>query len=69
MNYPTHRFSGYPGTWVTAEAYAKLHTALQEIADQDPAENALDPQWAARIAREAVDDHCPRCGADGYWHC
>lgn len=30
--------------------------ALEEIANQDWAENCLDPQWAARIARAALDN-------------
>lgn len=29
--------------------------ALEEIRDQDWTENALDPQWAARIAKEALN--------------
>ncbi len=49
-------------TWAAqAEANARLIAAapdlleaLRLIAEQDPAENALDPQWAARIARAAI---------------
>ena len=29
----------------------KLADALRDIAKQDPVEMALDPQWAARVAR------------------
>lgn len=32
----------------------KLVDTLKEIRDQDPVENALDPQWAARLAKEAL---------------
>ena len=28
--------------------------ALEQIMGQDPVDNALDPQWAARIARETL---------------
>jgi len=34
---------------------ARLREALEQIKDQDPVENALDPQWAARVAREALN--------------
>jgi hypothetical protein len=40
------------------EVYEKLEryeAALKEIRDQDWVENCLDPQWAARIAQEALD--------------
>lgn len=36
------------------EELSRLKSALEEIRDQDPVENALDPQWAARIAKEAL---------------
>ena len=32
-----------------------LTEALFEIRNQNPIENALDPQWAARIAKNALD--------------
>lgn len=32
----------------------ELARVLEEIRDQDPVENALDPQWAARIAAAAI---------------
>lgn len=36
---------------------ARYRTALREIADLDPVEAALDPQWSARVAREALNTH------------
>jgi hypothetical protein len=37
----------------------ELERALRDIRDQDPTENALDPQWAARIARQALNPKAP----------
>jgi hypothetical protein len=33
----------------------RLREALQEIADADPVDMALDPNWPARIASAALD--------------
>lgn len=35
----------------------KLIETLQEIARQDPIEAALNPQWAAMIARHRLDEY------------
>jgi predicted transcriptional regulator len=34
----------------------RVTAALREIVEQDPVENALDPQWSARIASDALTD-------------
>jgi hypothetical protein len=36
-----------------------LRKALREIADADPVDMALDPGWAARIAKAASDEAQP----------
>lgn len=49
---------GRPATdaerWFQAER-DRFGEALEQIRDQDWMENVLDPQWAARIAKEALD--------------
>jgi chromosome condensin MukBEF ATPase and DNA-binding subunit MukB len=40
---------------VVAE-YERLRDALREIRDADPVDMALDPYWAARVARLAFDE-------------
>lgn len=35
---------------------AGLRVALEAISDADPVDMALDPGWAARIARDALGD-------------
>lgn len=40
--------------WRRLTRVERYEAALVEIRDQDPVENALDPQWAARIAKEAL---------------
>lgn len=37
------------------ERTERYRQALEQIRGQDWVENALDPQWAARIAKEALD--------------
>jgi hypothetical protein len=41
--------------WLRAEL-ERVTAALREIVEQDPVENALDPQWSARIASDALTD-------------
>lgn len=40
--------------WAVVEI-DRLRAALREIQDREWVENALDPQWAATIAKEALD--------------
>ena len=46
------RTSGVIGK--AANEIARLRSALTNIADQDPVEMALDPEWASRTARAAL---------------
>ena len=41
------------------EQAERAYTVLSEIRDRPPAENVLDPQWAAQAAKRALEGDLP----------
>ena len=65
----------FPGAGDTREAFARikerlssLESDLEKIRDRDWVENALDPQWSAKVAKSAlgiIHEKCPICEGSG----